>query len=331
MRLAGSVAGVAAISVTGVTASAQAPDSTTRGAMPADPATVAMVRQWNGECVACHTEQALLFPPKAGMDLDRLADALMDPFAFNQSQHGGMACKTFHGKGFQDYPHDKQAGDAILGCSECHAKEAFRIQSQLDRSVHARNLSDRFSCTSCHDPHVDRVARDLADARQVVAQDNGKCLECHNSDERFAELGVSLPEARTRPDIDTIHEWLPNTQRHWQAVRCIECHTPASTHSTIAVNHQILDAEQAERNCTVCHSRDSSLNLRLYRWQTEREASELGFLNSAILGDSYVIGATRNVYLDQLAYWLVGLLLAALALHGGLRIIGALVRKRKGS
>jgi hypothetical protein len=323
--------GGAALIVTSAITSAPAPASTTQGAPPKDPATVAMVRQWNGECIACHTEQALLFPPKAGMDLERLADALMDPFAFNQSQHAGMACKTCHSKGFQDYPHDAQAAEAILGCPECHAKEAFRVQGQFDQSVHARNLADKFSCTSCHDPHVDRVARDLADAPKVVLQDNAKCLECHNSDERFAELGVTLPETKARPDIDKIHEWLPNTERHWQAVRCIECHTPQSTHSKLAVSHQILDAEQAERNCTVCHSQDSALNLRLYRWQTEQDISALGFLNSTILGDSYVIGATRNVYLDRLAYWLVVLLLAALSLHGVLRIIGSLMRRGKGS
>jgi hypothetical protein len=311
-----------------IIASAPATASTTRGAPPKDPETVAMVRQWNGECIACHTEQALLFPPRAGLDLEGLADALMDPFAFEQSQHAGMACKTCHSKGYQDYPHEALAAEAILGCPECHAKEAFRVQAQFADSVHARNLSDEFSCSSCHDPHRDRVARDLADASKVVAQDNGKCLECHNSDQRFAELGVTLPETKTRPDIDKIHEWLPNTERHWQAVRCIECHTPQSTHSKLAVNHQILDAEEAERNCTVCHSQDSALNLRLYRWQTEQDISKLGFLNSTILGDSYVIGATRNVYLDRLAYWLVALLLAALAMHGVVRVIGGLAHKR---
>lgn len=305
--------------------------STTRGAPPQDPETVAMVRQWNGECIACHTEQALLFPPEAGMDLEALADVLIDPFAFNQSEHAGMACKTCHGDGYQDYPHPEEADAGILGCPECHARAAFRIQAQLEQSVHARNLSDAFSCSSCHDPHVDRVARDLADAPKVVAQDNGKCLECHDSDERFAEVSAELTEGKTRPDIDQIHDWLPNTQRHWQAVRCIECHTPQSTHSKLAVNHQILDAEQAERNCAVCHSQDSALNLRLYRWQTEQDISQLGFLNSAILGDSYVIGATRNLYLDRLAYALVVLLLAALTLHGGLRIIAAVLRKRNSS
>ncbi|MCP5443604.1 MAG: hypothetical protein H6968_11265 [Chromatiaceae bacterium] len=53
----------------------------------------------------------------------------------------------------------------------------------------------------------------------------------------------------------------------------------------------------------------------------------MGFFNSAVLGEVYVIGATRNIYLDRLALWLVGLTAGGVALHGFLRILGGLFRR----
>ena len=300
----------------------------TLGAPPKDPETQMMVRTWNGECIACHTEQALLFPPRAGMDMEKLADALLDPFQFQKSDHAGMACKTCHGKGYVDYPHAQAQGEKALECVECHAQIAFRVQSQFDQSVHARNLSEHFNCNTCHNPHVDRIARAVGDPRQTVALDNAKCLACHNSDEKFAEYGGKIPEGKSRPDIDSIHEFLPNTQLHWQAVRCVECHTPVSTHGKLALSHEILDKERAERDCVTCHSQDTELRTRLYRY-TQTEANELGFLNSALLGDTYVIGATRNVHIDRLAIWLLGLTLAGVAVHGLIRILAGIIRRRR--
>jgi hypothetical protein len=100
-----------------------------------------------------------------------------------------------------------------------------------------------------------------------------------------------------------------------------------STHSKLALSHEILDKEKAERNCVSCHSQDTALRMRLYRHVAQEETNELGFLNSAVLGDAYVIGATRNVYLDKLALWLTGLTLAAIGLHAGIRILSGLYRR----
>lgn len=110
----------------------------------------------------------------------------------------------------------------------------------------------------------------------------------HDSDLKFAEYSGALPEKKARPDIDKIHEWLPNAPRHWEAVRCVECHTPESTHSKLALSHEILDKEQAQRNCVSCHSKDTALRTRLYRHMAQEETNEMGFLNSAVLGDAYV-------------------------------------------
>lgn len=301
--------------------------TTTRGAP--DPESAAMVRQWNGECIACHSGQGVLFPPRPGLDLKRLAQATIDPFAFAKSEHAGLACKTCHGPAYIAYPHAPGASTKALACNDCHARLAFRVQAEFDKSVHAHNKGTAFGCDACHDPHADRVARELGDPQQIVEQDNGKCLSCHNSDRKFAQYSSTPLTTKARPDIDKIHAWLPDTKRHWQAVRCIECHTPPSTHRTLALSHRVLDAKEAQRNCVVCHSKDSALNTRLYRHLAQAQTDAQGFLNSAILGNTYVIGATRNVHLDRLTFWLVGGLVAAVLLHGALRIIGHLIRRRR--
>lgn len=309
--------------VMGVPAEAQ-----TKGAAPKDPETVAQVRAWNAECLECHTEAALKKPPREGMDLAKLAKALTDPHKYDQSNHAGMACKTCHTGGYRAYPHTGADKPETLACDECHAQKQFRVDAQVANSVHSKNLKDKFTCNTCHDAHVYATAARLGDPEKVVAQDNGMCLDCHDSDKKFAEFGGTLTPEKKRPDLAKIHEWLPNTKRHWESVRCIECHTPASTVKSLAVSHEILNKDKAQRDCVTCHTQNTQLRTRLYRHVAESETAQLGFLNSAMVGSAYVIGATRNTYLDLLGLGLVGLTIAGVGAHGLIRILGALRGRR---
>jgi hypothetical protein len=296
----------------------------TKGAPPADPEARERIRVWNAECLSCHTFAALQKPPRKGMDLRRLANFLVVPELYNKSNHTGMACRTCHVGGYREYPHETAGGakPEILDCNECHAQKTFRIDAQVAKSVHSKNLKARFTCTSCHDPHVYVTMARLASPEEIVRQDNHMCLDCHNSDRRFAEFGGNISPPRTRPDIETTHGvWLPNPLRHWQAVRCIECHTPPPTTSVLDVSHEILGKEKAERKCVTCHTSNTALRTRLYRYVAEEETAEMGFVNSAILGSSYVIGATRHPVIDSIALGLIGLSLAVILVHGFLRIV----------
>lgn len=303
----------------------------TKGAMGADPETVAQVRAWNAQCLQCHVGDSLQEPGKGLFNVPKAAAPVRVSPGFNASNHGGMACKTCHVGGFLAYPHDLAGGRKAetLQCDECHAQEAFRVEAQVAKSVHSKNLKDSFTCSTCHDPHVAASARRLGSVEKLVAQDNGMCLNCHNSDERFAEFGGKVLPDKKRPDIDTIHAWLPNTQRHWEAARCIDCHTPPSTHRSLTLSHEILNKEKAQRSCAACHTQDSALRTRLYRHVAEIETRELGFMNAAIVRSAYVIGATRNTYLDTLGFILVGGTLVVVAIHGLVRII--IARRRRTS
>ncbi len=299
-----------------------------------DPAVAEKNRKANEACFACHSEAGLKNLPRKDLDLDKLKANLLAPPAFGGSNHGHMDCRQCHGQGYNDYPHSQTAKNETSPCSECHATKVARLERQVDKSVHAKTetLKQKMTCSTCHNPHVALVASKLKDPHKIVAQDNGACLDCHNSDQTFAKFAPENEKSpglkKKRPDIDTIHEWLPNTRAHWKAVRCVECHTPAVEVSKM-LSHEILSKDKAEKKCVACHSANSSLKTRLYRHMVKDEQQRLGFTNSVILSSSYVIGATRHPVLDTLVIGLVALTLAGVLGHGAVRIFVAIRRKGK--
>jgi hypothetical protein len=221
------------------------------------------------------------------MDVEKLKTMLHDVALYNISSHGRVECRTCHGAGSVVYPHGKDLRRLISPCSECHAAKVFKVDDQFARSVHAKNLKDKFTCSTCHDGHVYNIAAKIGDPRQIITQDNTMCLDCHNSDLTFAKFA---PVDKRRPNIDQLHSWLPNAQLHWKAVRCVECHTPP----TKGFSHEIVNKDQAEKNCVSCHTQETSLRTRLYHHLMQEEQAKFGFVNSAILTNTYIVGATRN-------------------------------------
>jgi len=300
----------------------------TKGAAPSDPALVAKIRASNAECYACHSEQGLSAPPRAGLDLEKLRKFIHDPNRFDGSNHAGMECKVCHGQGYVPYPHDAGAKAQISPCEECHASKSLRVEQQFEKSVHAKNLKDSFTCVTCHNPHVYRVAARLGDPKTIVRQDNQMCFDCHNSDLRWRAFSKSLTPAKPRPDLDALHGWLPNAKLHWAAVRCVECHTPASTVKSLGISHEIQSKDKAEKNCVACHSQQAQLATRLYRYAAETGAGDLGFSNPNMLGSAYVVGATRHPTLDRIVIAATLLTLLGVLAHGALRLFAALRRRR---
>jgi predicted CXXCH cytochrome family protein len=228
-----------------------------------------------------------------------------------------------HNEGYDAYPHAEDGKDMTSVCADCHWRKTRVIEAEYEQSVHAKHLIDRITCLTCHDPHTVRTARQVVEPRKIVAQDNRVCLGCHDSDFTFAQYA---PEQKSRPDIDEVHQWLPNARRHWKAVRCIECHTRTEREM---VSHKILDKSQANKKCVLCHSANSELLHTLYRHLAQEEQRKYGFLNSVILGNSYVISATRHPTLDSIILALIKLTVAGVLLHGLLRYVAARIRRKK--
>jgi hypothetical protein len=305
------------------------------GDAPIDTATIEKNRKANEACYSCHSAAGIAKPPKAGLDLSKLKDSRIEPSVFNPSDHGVMDCRECHSKThYNDYPHAEVGKNETSPCTECHAAKVLRLEPQFNASVHAKvkGVKEKFTCSTCHNAHINIVQKRLKDPARIVAQDNHGCLECHNSNEtfaRFAPEGEKTPGLKKqRPDIDTIHEWLPNAKAHWKAVRCIECHSPEVAEGKM-LSHEILNKEKAEKKCLSCHSANSTLKVRLYRHMVKDEQQRFGFTNSVILSNSYVIGATRHPLLDNILMGLVALTLLGVLAHGALRIVAALRRKGK--
>jgi hypothetical protein len=89
-----------------------------------------------------------------------------------------------------------------------------------------------------------------------------------------------------------------------QQVRCLDCH---SSYEPPVRSHAILPKEQAVRDCVACHAKDTVLRQKLYRYQRVQETASRGFLNAALVNESYVIGATRNRVVDTAGASVLGL------------------------
>lgn len=282
------------------------------------------IRKSNDQCLACHSEAGLHALSRPDVNKAELAGRMVDPEAFRQSNHANVECVACHVSGFKEFPHAEKAKKQINWCDECHTRQFLRIEDQFLKSVHAKKAKEQpgaFTCVTCHDPHVFLKASHFSTTRQAVKQDNAMCLQCHASDQRFAQLSKD-----PRPNLDKIHDWLPNTPLHWAAVRCVECHTPVSQS---ILSHEILPAEKAEKNCVACHSANSTLRVRLYRHLVEQERETAGFINSVILNEAYVIGATRNRYLDLAFGLAAAVTVGGIALHGLARFLAGLRRRRR--
>ena len=250
---------------------------------PSAPGIDEPTRQANNQCLACHSEAGLKNPPRPDINLKGLANLLVSADRFAQSVHGEEACKDCHGDSYVQFPHVANSRYQIKMCPECHKTIGREKMAQFQQTAHFINHPFNFTCMSCHNPHVLQLPKQLKSARRVVAQDNGMCLDCHNSDYRWGQFTTKV-----RPDLLAQHtKWLPNPALHWQSVRCVECHTPPQDRGT---SHPILGKDKALRDCVVCHSANSSLRTRLYRYfATEPGLIHTGFMNSAVLDQAYVV------------------------------------------
>ncbi len=280
------------------------------------------IQESNAKCLECHSEAGFGTLNREGVEKEKLRDHLVDLGVYSDSNHGRVECKACHVKGFEEFPHADDDKKQINWCDECHTRKFLRIEEQFDESVHAKDgIKDKFTCSTCHDPHVFQHEKYLSSPREAVRQDNTMCLQCHGSDERFAQM-----TKEARPDLAKKHEWLPNNALHWAAVRCVECHTPVPGK---VLSHEIVNADRAEKNCVACHSTESTLRVRLYRHLVKEERNEVGFVNSVILNEAYVIGATRNVYLDMAFGIIAAIVIGGIGFHTVLRIIAGWWRRRR--
>ncbi|MCG6986475.1 MAG: nitrate reductase [Thiocapsa sp.] len=255
-------------------------------------------------CLRCHAMTTLAYRnPEDGA----IVDLSIDRRGLSHSVHGNLACIDCHRRSYRRYPHPERPAPEEFDCIGCHrddgddlARDWGHIDAEFQRSVHA--VSDDpgaagFSCHSCHDPHRFRTAEVGEPVTQIVRDHNAVCLSCHE--------GLIAPHRGS-------HGWLPNRDAHWEAVRCVDCHTPGALHAS----HEILAAEESARNCVGCHSTDRTLLARLYQFQSEEDIARRGLIAKAVFNEAYVIGMSRDPVLDRLSLIILGLVFLLLTAHG---------------
>jgi hypothetical protein len=281
----------------------------------------------NDKCLNCHARNKFLYDNTVTSTKGQHKmepGNVINPDLFYNSNHKNFKCTDCHPAGFQVWPHSAEVRmEAKNICIDCHggdeqyAKFHFEeIEKQFALSVHSTKHSEDFTCWMCHEPHSYRIiARSDSITKNIVAYDNNICLSCHNNINKY-----QLISDKPNPDLIDKHEWLPNQARHFQNVRCIECH--AKKDDSLLVAHNIQPKEKAVKLCVECHSKNSILLASLYHYNRSKiKATDLGFENEIILNSSYVIGANRNAYLNYISIIILVLVLGGIVTHVTFRII----------
>lgn len=303
-------------------------------------------------CFACHvgaSQHILDGRPRQS------SNSTIDLAKFRDADHGKLECSECHAKGFDIFPHRAARTET---CMSCHPRkeegaaddkpyEFDRMREEFEGTVHfteyrhakekccgtgasspvappapgegegsdEKKANERFTCEHCHEPHYFKATRRIGEPHLIRANDNGPCLHCH-----MDGATVTLADP-ARPNLLEAHAYLPYAKLHLDGTRCIDCHASV----TKAVTHDLPKGKGADQGCNTCHSIDSVLIRRLYRY-ADTSRTKLGFHNAAILEDGYVMGANRHRWTDVAAYILMTFSLALVLTHGGWRILARLKR-----
>lgn len=280
----------------------------------------------NQECLKCHGHRNYYYYNEVA---DRTIKERMNPYfiidsaLYYQCNHRNFACLDCHSYDYQNFPHPGELRmEEKFTCLDCHggdedyAEYHFeRMDEEFHNSVHSTKHSDDFTCWMCHDPHSYKInARTNENILETIRYDNDICLTCHADISKY-----QLISTMANPNILETHKWLPNQALHFLNVRCIECH--AKIEEDILIAHNVQPKEKAVRLCVECHSQNSLLLASLYKYQAKESRNQLGFFNSAILNNSYIIGANRNYYLNMISLVVFGCVILGIIIHGTLRFI----------
>ncbi len=269
-------------------------------------------------CTACHGGAARhAVDPVTG----EVRDLSIRMDRFRGADHGDVPCLECHVEGVDSFPHTEAE---MLGCMGCHPRDDLddaqesetydfpRMEEQFRETVHYTEHPQAFTCEGCHDPHYFRATARLATPRVILQDNNVPCLNCHTQD------AVGPLADPSDAGLVADHAWLRHTELHMDNTRCVDCHTDTDHPEA----HDLRVGDDAEQGCVSCHTLESILISRLYRYHAEKDGHPWGFTNPVLLDDGYVMGANRHVLFDRLTYLLLGvpcLVLAFSALVRGLR------------
>ena len=280
----------------------------------------------NENCLKCHGQVRYSF--ESTEDGRKITKKMCSSHIVNRDRyydgvHAQFKCFDCHSEDYDTFPHPGRLRMEMgYNCIDCHggdpdyAKYHFEdIETEFNESIHAKKHNDDYSCWMCHNPHSYKLMKfDVNTIGDKIKYDNQMCLACHSNPDNY-QMFVD----KSLPDIDKVHDWLPNQSLHFKSVRCIECH--AKTNDSIMVAHNIMPKKNAVKKCVECHSSNSILMSSLYKFQAKESRNKNGFINGVIMNESYVIGANRNTAFTIFTIAGFPLTIAGIGVHSVLRII----------
>ena len=187
-------------------------------------------------------------------------------------------CRECHKKRFKEFEDSvhsalvKEGSKKAPICSDCHSPHTLL-------SVKIAAPIEQTPCAKCHKDIFKAYAKDVHGLERVAKGKTAPlCADCHQThDVKAASLGEGRIGACLVCHKNAVAEhqdWLPNTERHFEAISCPACHVPG-----------------AQRR----------VNLRLYDSVTRHQVSEKSgvpqFKQRASAADSNDLG------LDERALW----------------------------
>ncbi|WCE32093.1 cytochrome b/b6 domain-containing protein [Vibrio sp. SCSIO 43137] len=309
----------------------------------------AQVATDNESCLSCHASDSINSEWKT--ERGRSLDLYVDTLHYNDSVHQTQNCQSCHqgadNSAFETAPHRFEDNMASRSCDSCHGEVFGEIDKQLEASHHTKTIVEKFGhefeCQACHNAHSFKFPERAEDIVASIHDSNEACFSCHNDLRGYEKL-----TDKKLLDQEMGHWFLPEKNKHFEAVRCVDCHS-AGEGTQI---HTITSAEDAVSDCKLCHNDDSALTSTLYKYSNETKAfsmldkgifddSELikknaqfieqrsdkadspyGFINQKLLNGRYLIGATRIGWMDSLLGVALLAILALLGLHLRMRKLG---------
>src|ERR1035437_2611906 len=139
-------------------------------------------------------------------------------------------------------------------CSACHKKKVTEYEDSVHATLIKEGSQKAPMCSDCHNPHTQRSTKIVAPITETPCakchQDIFKaysndvhgqerivkgisaplCAGCHQAHSvKAASLGDGVKNACLNCHKDAVRQhkdWLPNTERHFEAISCPACHSP---------------------------------------------------------------------------------------------------------
>ncbi len=217
-------------------------------------AAAGQISQADQQCLGCHGTKGMETKAADGDTLSLYVQA--DLFA--KSVHSMIGCAVCHGDAtLANHPPLKKKIASVREhsleltkvCSSCHGAIAKQYQGSIHATLLRNGVSVAPVCSDCHSPHavMAKAAYDAASGApcskchdsifgaykgSVHGKATLACSNCHKSHDVSPAAGEDkLKNAclGCHPDALTAHQtWLPNSERHFDAVSCPACHVPGA-------------------------------------------------------------------------------------------------------